>query len=70
MINHRWDKNNVCINCGLRRKMETQKLLMAISNTKPYDHYQSLRRYIYWTHEDHKTFERPDCKLQKQIKAL
>ena len=67
-MNHRWE-NNVCKNCGLHRVKRGWKLLMAISNTPPYNHYQYGNSWFYGEqHPESKIlikslgFERPDCK--------
>lgn len=44
--NHRW-KDNVCVHCGVQRTKKTFKLLMAITNHPPYDHYMYETGYIY-----------------------
>lgn len=69
-MNHRW-KDNVCVHCGIVRERKYWKLLMAITDTQPYDHYQ---RGVDWRYgipnEDGVTvksigFERPDCQKTK-----
>jgi hypothetical protein len=49
-MKHSWIKDkkpNVCKNCGLVRTTKTFKLLMAISNKKPYNHYKYESKVIY-----------------------
>lgn len=47
-MRHKWD-GNVCVNCGIKKKRTTVKLLMAISNNPPYNHYkyESVVYYYY-----------------------
>jgi hypothetical protein len=60
-MNHRW-KDNVCIKCGLKRKMRYWRQLMAIVNHPPWEAYMTGTCYFYWIPGD-KTMkkERPDC---------
>jgi len=56
-MNHKW-KDNVCVRCGIARKRKGWKLLMAITNHPPYNH------YIYgndWHYGKEHGFKRPDC---------
>jgi hypothetical protein len=64
---HKWMPNNTCFYCGLHRKLTRQKLLMAITDQRPYDHYQTASRYIYWfKDEKDASFDRPPCKKNNQ----
>lgn len=64
-MNHRW-KDNTCIHCGLTRERKTQKLLMAITNNPPFNHY---RYEVKWWYGEYLGYNRPDCKqLNKQSK--
>lgn len=57
---HRWI-SNTCIKCGLMRTQKTSKLLMAISDEAPYNHYKYEQYYEY--NDGIKTMvKRPDCK--------
>lgn len=61
MANHKW-KDNTCVNCGLRRKLKYWKLLMAVTQSPPYDHYQTGTNYFYTKpSSDIGSFQRPDC---------
>lgn len=56
-MNHKWE-NNTCVNCGIKRKRKYWKLLMAITNEPPYDHY--LTGTDWWYGNKHQ-FKRPIC---------
>ena len=55
--NHSWD-GNTCLRCGIKRVRRYWRLLMAITDFPPYNHYQSGVDWYYG--EKHK-FNRPDC---------
>jgi len=58
--NHRWI-GGTCNKCGLMRTLKTKKLLMAITNSPPYNHYKYEQYYEY--NDGIRTLEkRPDCK--------
>lgn len=66
-MNHRWDKNNKCINCGIHRVKRTWKRRMAIVGSK--DYYQYGWSWYYGEQlADCEIaikglgFERPECK--------
>jgi hypothetical protein len=70
MTNHKWEDNE-CVRCGIVRNMESWKLLMAITNHPPYDHYKYGRSYKYGIKVAPFTvkfigFKRPECKTKKQ----
>ena len=71
MMNHKWDSDNVCVRCGITRKKKSWRLLMAITNHPPYDHYMRGRDWHYgMPDKDYPTvkaigFKRPDCINQK-----
>lgn len=58
-MRHRW-QNNVCVNCGLKRKRKGWKLRMAITDFPPYDHYLRGTDWVYYG-DGTPTFKRPDC---------
>jgi hypothetical protein len=58
---HRW-KNNKCVRCGISRKRKYWKLLMAITNHPPYNHYKASNSW--WYGEEHK-FQRTNCNSKK-----
>ncbi len=60
MANHRW-KENACTKCGIIRKREAIKTLMAITNSPPYDHYKYESRWVY-SLNNKITTKRPECK--------
>ena len=71
MPNHRW-KDNVCQNCGLVRRRQGWKLLMAITPDGK-DHYKYGTGWYYgWPHKEMDTlikgigFKRPECKKNEQ----
>lgn len=57
---HRWIQNQ-CVKCGLLRERKTQRLLMAITNHPPYDHY-IYKQYFEYNDGFKKMDKRPDCK--------
>jgi len=61
-MNHSW-KNNICQKCGIKRKRKYWKLLMAITNHPPYDHYQTGTD---WWYGNKHQFERPNCIRKKE----
>ena len=68
-MNHRWGKDNICLNCGIYRTKKSWKLRMAITNHPPYDHYLYGRSWFYAIPSKEFNvvakaigFNRPDCK--------
>lgn len=64
MSNHKWNKNNTCVKCGLKRKKERWKLLMASVGSKYYYKYGVSWLYGIETHPNLIKiigFERPKC---------
>ena len=57
--NHKWNKDNVCVGCGIYREKETVKTLMAIHNGKDVNKYEV--KYKYFDIDESKTFKRPLC---------
>ena len=64
-MNHKWDKNNTCINCGITREKKSWRRLMAITNHPPYDHYVYGKSWAYFFEPKIGTFKRPDCKTSQ-----
>ncbi len=64
-MNHRWNKQDACINCGILREKRTIKTLMAITNSSPYNHYVYENKYHYLTGEKPATIIRPNCSNKK-----
>lgn len=67
MKRHKWDEYNsdTCLKCGVTREKKTFKLLMAISNQPPYNHYKYEQKYVYTIgngDKRKKTTQRPECK--------
>lgn len=60
MMNHRW-KENQCIHCGIKRKRHYSKLLMAITDFPPYDHYLREMIWVFSFDGGKWTSTRPDC---------
>lgn len=60
-MNHKWVENK-CINCGITREKKSWRMLMAITDTPPYDHYKYGKTYAYFFEPKIYTFKRPDCK--------
>lgn len=58
MSNHRW-KDNTCTHCAITRVKKYWKLLMAITDQPPYNHYKTGTDW--WYGHSYK-FKRPDCK--------
>ncbi len=57
-MNHKWDKGNNCVKCGIHREKQTVKTLMAIHKGR--DMYKYQVKYKYFT-ESGETFTRPLC---------
>ncbi len=58
-MNHRWDKHNNCIKCGLYREKETIKTRMAINHN--INHYKYEVKYKYYFMDGSSDFKRPIC---------
>lgn len=70
-MNHKW-KNNNCVNCGITRIKKGWKLLMAISDHPPYNHFKYGNSWFYGIpYKENQNvvksigFERPECKIIK-----
>ncbi len=59
MINHKWIENK-CVRCGIERQQKPYKLLMAVTNRPPYNHYKSGVSVTYLVNGGW-TITRPDC---------
>jgi hypothetical protein len=60
MKKHNWE-DGICINCGIKRKKITEKVLMAKINQPPYKIYRFDIYFEYFSGSD-KLEKRPDCK--------
>lgn len=71
-MNHKWNKDNICVNCGIYRTKKSWKRLMSITDFPPHNHYQYGKDWFYaMPNENFNTvakaigFERPDCKKKE-----
>jgi hypothetical protein len=63
-MNHKWNiQKDVCLRCGVVRERKTSKLLMAITDFPPYNHYLYEQYFLYHTLDGNVTTKRPDCKI-------
>lgn len=62
-MNHKWNKDNVCLKCHIHRELRYFSALMAVVNHPPWEAYKREMKYVYWTPGDKDyTTNRPDCK--------
>ena len=59
-MNHRW-KNDSCINCGIKRKKVTVKILMAVVNHPPWEAYKYKQTHHFSFDGVKWRSERPSC---------
>lgn len=59
-MKHKWIDGK-CTVCGLRRKVKSWKLRMAITNEPPYDHYMRGTKMAYSWNGERWDFTRPEC---------
>ena len=58
-MNHKWNKDNNCIKCGIYREKQTVKTRMAIHHGKDVNKYEV--KYKYFDIDETSTFKRPLC---------
>lgn len=66
---HRW-KDNVCTRCGLQRRRQRWRQLMAIVNHPPWEAYATGTAWAYKTIVSNLpawSFKRPDCKAPSDL---
>ena len=63
-MNHKWRKGELpqlCERCGILRQRKTFRLLMAITDHPPYNHYLYETKIVYTGIEMPTTTKRPEC---------
>ena len=66
-MNHKWRKGELpqlCERCGILRQRKTFRLLMAITDHPPYNHYLYETKMVYTGIEMPTTTKRPECKIK------
>jgi hypothetical protein len=64
MKRHKWNgakKVNVCVKCGLKKFRVSERLLMAITNHPPYNHYKYIQTFNYMDNKDNYYKTLPEC---------
>ena len=60
-MNHKWDKDNNCVKCGIYREKQTIKTVMAIHRGKDMNKYEVKYKNFGIDILPEGTFERPLC---------
>ena len=66
-MNHRWDNNNMCVQCGISRKKHTLVTILAIMNYPPWEVRKSQRVWVYSWRKTTWYYRRPNCPNHKIV---